>query len=98
MQVITVNIKKPLYGNFVYVNGNIVEKAIRTSSMLEIVIPNGRAIVDPKMWKENGKIMKKVFKIPNNPMTLYGGNVPIPPISKGKVITKIKEKETLKLF
>jgi len=85
MKTITITIKKPLYGTYVYLNGNIVDRAIRTSSMLEIEIPRGKAIVDPVKWKANGKVMKKVFKFPDNPMILYGGNVPLSN-DKGKIV------------
>ena len=54
--IITVNIKKPLYNNHVYINGSIVEKAISIGAKLEIIIPNGSAIVDPLEWKNNKEI------------------------------------------
>ena len=101
MKVITVDIKKPLYGNYVYINGTIVNRAISSGAMLEIIVPAGRAIVDPRKWKENGRVMKKVFKYPDNPMILYGGNVPVPPSTKGRIINPEVEKklaEQPKLF
>ena len=100
MKIISVNIKKPIYGNYVYINGSIVERAIRISAQLEIIIPAGRVIVDPRKWKENGKMMKKVFKFPSNPMILYGGYVNLP-MGEGKITTLEKEREEaqrLKLF
>ena len=92
MKTISVNIKKPLYGNFVYINGNVITKAIEHGAWLEITIPKGRAIVDPRQWKETAikieKVMKKVFKFPDNPMILYGGSVPLPAI-KGEVVKSL---------
>lgn len=96
MKTIAVKIKKPLYGSYVYINGHIVDKAIRIGAKLEIEIPNGKAIVNPIEWKANGKIMKKVFKFPDNPMTLYGGHV-LKNNLNGKVIDleveKLKERQ-----
>ncbi len=92
MKLVTVDIRKPLYGNYVYINGNVVDRAISAGAMMEVVIPSGRAIVDPVKWKTEGKIMKKVFKFKNNPMILYGGWVNVPSI-KGEIITSIETKE-----
>lgn len=89
MKTFSINIKKPLYGNFVYIRGDFVDRAIRFGMMLDITIPKGRAIVDPKQWKETAikteKVMKKVFKFPDDPMILYGGAVPLPS-PKGEVV------------
>lgn len=93
MAVVKVNIKKPIYGNYCYIRASIVDKAIKDGAMLEITIPRGKAIVDPVKWKENGKIMKKVFKFPDNPLVLYGGSVPMENTPKGEVTTPKEEKE-----
>lgn len=95
MQPEVVRINKPLYGNYVYINAEVVNKAIRRGVMIQIVVPKGSAIVDPKQWKANGRVMKKVFKRPNDPMILYGGNVPLP-AEKG--IVQPKEDLQAKLF
>lgn len=76
-KLITVDILKPLYGNFVYIREEIINRAIRQGAMLEVKIPKGKAIVDPSNWKKNGKRMERVFKRPNEPMVLWGGNVPL---------------------
>ncbi len=94
MKIHTIRIRKPLYGNYCYINGDKLNKAIREGAKLEITLPNGSAVVDPQEWKNNRQIMKKVFKFANNPMILYGGWVPIPP-PKGEVI-ETKEKEEVK--
>lgn len=100
MDAISINIKKPLYGNFVYIRGDFVDRAIRMGAMLDVTIPNGRAIVDPNQWKERAiktdKVMKKVFKFPDNPMVLYGGYVPLP-LPKGEVQKEETTKQA-KLF
>jgi len=91
MVVVKVNIKKPIYGNYCYIRASIVDKAIKDGAMLEITIPRGKAIVDPVKWKEEGKVMKKVFKFPDNPLVLYGGSVPLEGLPSGKVTSKEKE-------
>ena len=75
--MIEVEIKKPLYGNYVYVRDVFLHAAIKRGGKLKITVPNGSAIVDAKEWMK-GNRMEKVFKDPKNPMILYGGNVPIP--------------------
>ncbi len=88
MEVIKINFRKPLYDNFINLNGAIVEKAIRERKMLDITVPNGTAIVDPNEWKRTCKISKKVYKYKDRPMILYGNNVPIPvPKKAAKIIT-----------
>lgn len=87
MKLVTVDIRKPLYGNYVYLRKEIIDRAISAGAMMEVVIPSGRAIVDPVKWKAEGKIMKKVFRFKNNPMILYGNWVNVPS-SKGKIIDK----------
>lgn len=66
-----------MYGNHVYINASVVEKAIRLCVKLEIKVPAGTAIVDPLEWKNKKDWMKKVFKFKDRPMLLYGGNVPV---------------------
>lgn len=78
--MIDVEIKKPLYGNYVNVRDIYVNRAIREGTQLQIKTPNGTGIVDPVKWKNGeygGKRVEKVFKRPDQPMVLYGGNVPI---------------------
>ena len=85
--MIEVNIHKPVYGNYVYVRDVFLRAAMRRGEMIKITVPKGSAIVDPKEWIKNGKKMEKVFKRPDQPMILYGGNVPLP-AEKGAVISK----------
>ena len=79
---VIVNIKKPIYGNYVYIRDIYVDMAINRHTGLEIIIPAGRAVVDPAKWKAEGKVMKKVFNYVDRPMILYGGYVPIPGVTK----------------
>ena len=97
--MIIVNIRKPLFGNFVYIRASTVERAIRLGEKMQVTVPNGTAIVDPVKWKAEGKVMRKVFKFANNPMILIGGTVPVPlpqALVKGEIIN-ISPKQ-LKLF
>ena len=93
MKTVTFNIRKPLYGSYVYLKGSLVEKAIRTKAMLDITIPAGRVLVDPNDWKATGKMMKKVFNYSNSPMILYGNFVNVGLKPKGEIITPEKKKK-----
>lgn len=99
MNKIKFNIRKPLYGNYVYLRGSMVEKAIRLGLQLEIKIPNGKAVMDPKKWKETGKMMKKVFKYKETPMILYGNwvNIPAPAIKAIEEKPKKKKEKNKQL-
>jgi hypothetical protein len=72
-----IEIRKPLYDNFVYIRDKIIFDAIRNHRVLRITIPQGTAIVNPENWLRTGKRMEKVFKIPDKPMVLIGNYVPI---------------------
>lgn len=86
MNLVTVNIKKPLYGTYCYIRSEIVDGAIRSGSKMEVILPKGKSIEDPVEWKKTGKVMKKVFKFPDNPMILYGNYVKLQNIPEGKVV------------
>ena len=97
--MINVNIRKPMYGNYVFIRASTVERAIRLGEKMQVTVPNGTAIVDPVKWKAEGKVMRKVFKFADNPMILIGGTVPVPlpqALVKGEIIN-ISPKQ-LKLF
>ena len=101
MKTIAFNIKKPLYGNFIYLRASLVDKAIQTGAMLDITIPRGRTLADPAEWKRTGKVMKKVFLRPEDPMVLIGNYLHLSNDTRGQVITpEIKKQEVsqLKLF
>ena len=74
---IIVEIKKPLYQNFAYIRDKYLYEAIERGVNVEIRIPQGTAVVDPKKWIKTGKRMEKVFLLPDNPMILWGNRVPI---------------------
>lgn len=80
-EIITIEIKKPLYGSFVYIRGDLLEAAARNRCAVEVRIPIGSAVVDPAEWISKAKaaknVMKKVFNYPDRPMVLYGGYVPL---------------------
>lgn len=75
--MVSIEIKKPLYGNFVYIRKEILNAAIRQGNQLEIIVPKGRAVVDPSLWKKSGRKMEKVFRFKDKPMILFGANVPL---------------------
>ena len=72
-----VTIKKPMYGAFVYIRDRVLYDAIHDGERIQVCIPQGSAIIDPKEWIRTGKKLEKVFKIPNRPMVLWGNHVPI---------------------
>jgi hypothetical protein len=77
MKNIIIEIRKPLFGTYVYVRDIYIERAIKRKVNLEIHIPQGIGICDPIRWKNEGKRMEKVFKRPDEPMVLYGNYVKI---------------------
>ena len=68
-----VDIRKPLYDNFVYIRyDKYIRQAIDRGAKLKIRIPQGIGIHDPEEWMRTGKRMEKVFKRPDEPMVLWG--------------------------
>lgn len=74
---IDINIKNPLYGDFVYVRDKFIKQAQQERKLLRITTPNGTGLVTPKQWLKDAKKMEKEFKIPGVPMILWGNYVPI---------------------
>lgn len=74
-QYIEIEIKKPLYGSFVYIREEFLKKAMNQNTFLKVTIPQGQYLVDPRTWMASGKRMEKVFKIPTRPMILWGNEV-----------------------
>jgi len=75
---ITIEIRKPLYGTFVYLRKDVLLRAISAGMSVYVKVPQGKAKIDPVKWIENGKEMKKVFLRPDEPMILLGMNVLLP--------------------
>ena len=78
--MVEVTIHKPLFGMYVNIRDTYLKAAIKEKSLLKITIPQGTALVDPRKWmdgKYGGKRVEQVFKIPNVPLVLYGGFVPL---------------------
>ncbi len=74
---VKVNIKKPMYDNYVSIRRKYINEAIRKGVDLEITTPNGTGTVDPEYWVATGKRIEKVFKRPDCPMILIANHVPI---------------------
>ena len=93
---ILVDIHKPLYVSDgkakVYIRDTFINKAIRFKRKLEIRVPGGYAIVDPKEWMKKGDRMEKVFLRPDEPMILFGGVIEV---TKKTEEEKEKEKNEL---
>ena len=75
--MIEIFIQKPIYSNFVYIYDKYLKQAERNGDRLHIKTPKGEIVCTPEQWRRQAKIMKKVFKRPNEPMTLIGNYVPI---------------------
>lgn len=91
---ITITIRKPLYGTFVYLRKDILLRAIANGVKVFVKVPQGKAEIDPVKWVENGKPMKKVFLRPDEPMELLGMSVPIEFKAPKKVKLPVVETET----
>ena len=72
-----IEIRKPLYDNFVYIYDSVLNRAIRNHRLLRIKIPEGIGIHNPVNWIKTGKKMEKIFLRPDEPMILYGNYVKI---------------------
>ena len=72
---VDIEIRKPLYHNFVRIRDKYINQAIREGKQLRIKIPQGVGIHDPAEWKRTGKRVEQVFLIPDRPMILFGNYV-----------------------
>ena len=91
-----ITIKKPLYGNYVYIRHEVLRDAhmaYQKGARVVVKIPQGEGEIIPLEWKKNGKVMKKVFLRPDEPMVLYGGFVPLPGVAGSKVEKKVKQED-----
>ena len=85
MKIITHEHKRPLYGNYISISKNKLDKAIRFGAKILVKIPGGEELVDPAEWKTRGKVTKQVFLRPDDPMILYWGNVKVEEIKQNKL-------------
>ena len=72
---IYVNIKKPIYGNYVGVRETYIWKAKREHKLLRITTPKGTTTISPNKYLEGADRIEKVFLIPDKPMVLYFKNL-----------------------
>ena len=72
-----INIKKPIHSTYIGINETKINRAINLGEKLEITIPQGTGTADPKEWMKTGRMFKKVYLFPDNPMTMYANYVPI---------------------
>lgn len=100
MNTFTFDIKKPFggnSGNYVYLRGDTLKQCIRNRAQVFVKIPSGTAEIDPIAWLAKGKMVKKVFLRPDNPMVLYGGVVPIKR-EVAETVEEVKEEPQKSLF
>lgn len=78
---IDVNIEKPLYegdkGSFCYIYDKYLKQAEQQKKYLRITVPKGVMVTTAKKWLKGANKMEKVFKIPTQPMILWGNWVQI---------------------
>ncbi len=100
MPIYHIDIKKPMFDNYVYIREETLKKAARYKKdgwKVVVRIPQGEGEIDPLEWYKNGKRMEKVFLRPNEPMVLYGGYVPIPK-AKPEKEKPLSEEDQLSMF
>ena len=69
--MITITIKKPIYGTYLAVR----DKYLKGNKPIKIRCGDMVAIVTPREWKKTGTKIKKVFLIPNHPMTFWANHL-----------------------
>ena len=87
---ITINIKKPIYGNYVGVREKYIRQAQKYHKDLRIITPNGIGTVSPTKFLQGAERIEKVFLIPDSAMVLYCNHVRVDP--------KESEKSTVEDF
>lgn len=75
--MIEVFIEKPLYGNMCFVRDTYINKAKASGEKLHVKSPKGELTCTADEWLKGAKLMEKVFLRPNQPMRLFGKNVPM---------------------
>ena len=73
--MITVEIKKAIFGSYVSVRDKYLNIAKNTHQSLRIRCNGVEAVVTPSQWKKTGKRIRKVFLIPDHPMTLWANHL-----------------------
>ena len=76
-QYITIEIKKPIYANYVGVREKYILQAKKYHKDLRIITPNGTGTVSPSKFLNGAERIEKVYLIPDQPMVLYCNHVKI---------------------
>lgn len=97
MDSIYVNIKKPIYANYVGIRDKYIYQALREHKQLRIETPNGTTTISPKEILKKGDIIEKEFLIPGHPMKLYCMNLKLDKVKeeRPKVEYHIVEDHTI---
>ena|SRR3990167_11562578 len=78
---IDIDIKEPMFktdkGSFVYIYDKYIKQAQREKKYLRITVPDGIMVTTAKKWLKGANRMEKVFKIPSQPMILFGNYVQV---------------------
>lgn len=82
---VDIDIKKPMFDNFVYIYDKFIKQAEKENKYLRITIPNGTGVMSPKVWMKGAKKMEKIYKIAGVPMILWGNTVRLSQGSKYEI-------------
>ena len=84
-QYISVEIKKPIYANYVGIREKYIRMAQKYHEDLRITTPNGVTTISPTRYLQGADRIEKVFLIPDRPMVLYCKNL-VPDKEEPKIV------------
>ena len=90
MKNIKIDIKEPMRDGSVGIRSAYIEEAIKKGVELESTTPEGTVTVDPKVGRDQSRIMKMEGNYPGNPMILYVGWINDVREQKRKKVTTTK--------
>lgn len=70
-----VHIKKPIYGQCVAISDAIIKEAETHHRLLLLTCPGAQETISPADWMRKSKVLRKVFRYPDNPMVLWIGTI-----------------------
>jgi len=68
---ITIEIRQPIYGNYVGIRDKFIFQAKRSGRELKIITPLGTTTISPTKYMKGADRIEKVFLDPSRPMVLY---------------------------
>lgn len=74
-EVWRIHIKKPIYGHCVAINAAVLMKAHALKRRIIVSCPGAEEETTPQEWMWKGQKIQKVFRIPDQPMTLWQAHI-----------------------